>query len=382
MYISRLILKNWRNFRFVDQALGSRVFLVGPTASGKTNFLDAISFLRDLAAPGFGGLQKAISIRDGVSKIRCLSARQEPTIELDIRFSHDDSEEEAWRYSLAIDHDPKFNNQCMVIHERAWKNGEILLDRPDEGDDQDPIRLHHTHLEQVNANRSFREIAQYLSAIRYANPLPMMMRDPKAHPGIHSERTNWGQGFFDRLLMTQERTRRARLKKIEDALKLANPRLKRLTDTRDDQGTPHLEAMYDHWRPNAGKQNETQFSDGTLRLIFMLWSVQECPAALLLEEPEQSLHASLVRRLHQLLDRVQGKPKTQLFLSTHSSDLVAEPPAQEVLLFIPESEGTRVAAASTHRGISTLLQRGYETHRDPDILPIVVNRDQLDLFEG
>jgi len=46
MIISRLILRNWRNFRFIDIDLTDRVFIVGPNASGKSNLLDALRFLK------------------------------------------------------------------------------------------------------------------------------------------------------------------------------------------------------------------------------------------------------------------------------------------------------------------------------------------------
>lgn len=39
---TKLYLKNWRNFGEVEVALPRRAFLVGPNASGKTNFLDAL----------------------------------------------------------------------------------------------------------------------------------------------------------------------------------------------------------------------------------------------------------------------------------------------------------------------------------------------------
>ncbi len=37
-------LVNWKNFSSVDVELQQRVFLVGPNASGKSNFLDAFRF--------------------------------------------------------------------------------------------------------------------------------------------------------------------------------------------------------------------------------------------------------------------------------------------------------------------------------------------------
>ena len=42
----RLNLQSWRNFTEVEVDLQRRVFLVGPNASGKSNFLDVFRFLR------------------------------------------------------------------------------------------------------------------------------------------------------------------------------------------------------------------------------------------------------------------------------------------------------------------------------------------------
>ena len=59
MIVSKLVLRNWRNFRSVDVPLTDRVFVIGPNASGKSNLLDVLSFLRDIAKAG-GGLQGAV----------------------------------------------------------------------------------------------------------------------------------------------------------------------------------------------------------------------------------------------------------------------------------------------------------------------------------
>ena len=69
-------LENWRNFTSVDVDLSKRVFLVGPNASGKSNFLDVFRFLRDIVLSG--GFQQAVTNgRNGVSLLRCLAARRE-----------------------------------------------------------------------------------------------------------------------------------------------------------------------------------------------------------------------------------------------------------------------------------------------------------------
>ena len=72
MRFDHVRLENWKNFKRVDLALQRRVFLVGPNAAGKSNFLDAFRFLSDLVIIG-GGLQSAVNKRDGVSNIRFAS---------------------------------------------------------------------------------------------------------------------------------------------------------------------------------------------------------------------------------------------------------------------------------------------------------------------
>src|SRR3972149_2964913 len=102
MRISHVDLYSWKNFRKVNVKLTDRVFLVGPNASGKSNFLDALRFLRDLAAPG-GGLQYAVFERGGVSKIRCLAARQDPAVGIKVQLA--EGSRNVWSYEI------KFNQQ-------------------------------------------------------------------------------------------------------------------------------------------------------------------------------------------------------------------------------------------------------------------------------
>ena len=88
MKVRRITLKNWKNFALAEAEIRDRVFLVGPNASGKSNFLDAFRFLRDLASTG-GGFQEAISRRGGVTAIRCLAARRYPDVTISVRIEDD-----------------------------------------------------------------------------------------------------------------------------------------------------------------------------------------------------------------------------------------------------------------------------------------------------
>jgi len=351
---SNMQLKNWKNFASCNVDLSNRVFLVGPNAAGKSNLLDVFRFLRDLASPG-GGFQEAIRRRGGVNAIRCLAARRDPTIELRVTLQARETSPR-WEYALGFNQDQQ--RRARITKESVLRNGETLLERPSEDDKQDLDRLTQTHLEQVNVNRSFREIASFFESIRYLHIVPQLVREPDRSVGRSND--PFGGDFLEQMAKTQERTRIARLQKIREALRVAVPQLSEIELWRDDRGTPHLRGKYEHWRPQGAWQTEEQFSDGTLRLMGLLWVAMETGGPLLLEEPELSLHPEIVRFLPQMFARVQRRTGRQIMLSTHSPDLLRDEgiALPEVLLLRPRAEGTDVSPANAFPDIKDLLQGG------------------------
>jgi predicted ATPase len=155
------------------------------------------------------------------------------------------------------------------------------------------------------------------------------------------------------------------LKLIQDVLTIAVPQFRELQLKRDDNtGAPHLEVVYQHWRSNkAGRQDENQFSDGTLRLIGLLWALQEGSGLLLMEEPELSLHKGIVTQLAAFIHRAQMRSKRsprQVFISTHSVDLLSAEgiDAQELLIFRPSDNGTSVSRGDQIDTVRSLMESG------------------------
>ncbi|HZP43167.1 MAG TPA: AAA family ATPase [Candidatus Binatia bacterium] len=352
MKIRKITLKNWKNFAQLDAEIRDRVFLVGPNASGKSNFLDAFRFLRDLASTG-GGFQAAVGRRGGVTAIRCLAARRYPDVTIAITVEDDT---DRWDYGLSFYQDNQ--RRPMVRTERVRRGSQSLLERPTDEDADDPTRLTQTYLEQVNVNQPFRALASFFASIRYLHIVPQLVREPDRSVG----RTNdpFGGDFLEQVARTPERTRKARLERIQEVLRVAVPQLEEIELTRDPRGTPHLRGRYQHWRPRGAWQTEEQFSDGTLRLMGLLWVAMDKEGPLLLEEPELSLHPDIVRVLPQMLARVQRRTGRQILLSTHSPDLLRDEGIglDEVLLLVPKSEGTEVTTAGSHRDIRDLLEGG------------------------
>ena len=374
----RLRLGNWKNFRDVDVEVRDRMFLVGANAAGKSNLLDAFRFLRDLASPG-GGFGEAVGRRGGVSVIRCLAARRYSDVEIDVELQEEGAEGR-WRYEIAFHQDKQ--RRPLLRRERVSRDGKTIVDRPDMDDRNDPARLTQTHIEQVNMNLAFRDLAAFFASVRYLHIVPQLVREPDRSIGRAND--PYGGDFLEQVAKTPERTRSSRLKKIEKALRIAVPQLEEIALARDDRGVPHLRGKYQHWRAQGAWQGEEQFSDGTLRLMGLLWGIMEKGGPLLLEEPELSLHPEIVRVLPEMLARVQRRTARQLFLSTHSPELLLDEGigVDETLLFFPETEGAKVVSAASLTDVRALLEGGLSMAEAAIPKTSPPKARQLSLFSG
>ena len=193
----------------VNVPLRERQFIVGPNASGKSNLLDIFRFLRDIVKTDGGGLQKAVKDRGGVSNIRCLSARQDPEVAIEIHIADVPDAPVKWRYSVGFRQQPREQHRTYITHERVWKEDKLLLDRPDENDNEDPDRLTQTALEQNAVNAKFREIAQFLGNVTYLHLVPQLIRFADAIQGKIIEDDPYGQGFLEKIASVHPSTRRS-----------------------------------------------------------------------------------------------------------------------------------------------------------------------------
>lgn len=346
MRLTKLQVKNWRNFHEIDFRLGQRLIIVGANATGKSNLLDVFRFLRDIASPQ-GGLSSAIENRGGLSTIRNLNARNFNNGHVEILVVMDDGGEE-WTYNLAISRESSGLRRPTVAKEVVTRAGETILSRPNAADNADPVLLTQTHLEQIASNTKFRDVARFFEGIRYSHPSPQSIR--------HSSPTRTssdavGNGLIAEINATQERTRLACLKRIQAALQTAVPNFESLKLEIDKAGHPHLVAAFKNWRKNPANQLETEFSDGTLRLIALLWAVLSQPRSegiLLLEEPEISLNREIIQQLPSMIASVQRGKDMQVVMTSHSPDLLDDEgvASEEILVLTRGDENTQASLLS------------------------------------
>ena len=366
MIISKIELFNWKNFHRCEVGVQERCFVVGANAAGKSNFIDALRFLRDVAKQG-GGLQTAVRVRGGITKIRCLAAREQSNVKLAIELSESDSRELCWHYELNFKHTGGGirENQVKIVSEKVFSGREqrYVLDRSAETLGEDEETLKYTYLEQPNANKDFRVIQQFLQNVEYLNVVPQMVRESASSSYSGDKEDYYGRNFLKRLALLNDNTRRSYVRKINEFLKLAVPQLEELSFVKDEIGVPHLEARYVHWRARGSKQQEMQFSDGTLRLIGFLFALIDSNGVLLLEEPEINLHPGIVAQFPEFIAKIQRVKKggRQVFITTHSYDILSNEgiAPEEVLLLTNSPEGTEVEVLSNVEKAKNILAAGF-----------------------
>ena len=361
MRLTHVTVKNWRNFKQADFELQDRMLLIGPNASGKSNLLDALRFLGEVASPG-GGFQNAVARRGGMARLRCLAARYFNKGRVTLRIAiGDDERPSRWSYEVTFTAEQRGRRRPILYEEIVETDAGRVLGRPTPDDEEDRERMTQTYLEQVNANREFRPIVDYLRSIRYLHLVPHLIREPE-RAGDRAD-DPYGADFLLRIAETPEKTRRRRLQRINEALRVAVPQLDELALEQDQLGRWHLEARYKHWRPQPALQNERDFSDGTLRLIGLLWSLLDGAKSggpVLLEEPELSLHSSVVRQLPTILSKVRRAGGPQVLLTTHSNEVLEDSGLgkDEVVILKPGEEGTEAHPAAAEPDVQALLDSG------------------------
>ncbi|MCZ0857969.1 AAA family ATPase [Actinomyces israelii] len=348
MRITHLAASNWRNFKNVEFDVGERLFVVGPNAAGKSNLLDVFRFLADIVGQG-GGLASAIERRGGLGKVRSLFSRTNAKGRLVVDVRLQDGQD-SWRYRLSVKGEGKGRNRPVVDEELVMKNGEELLRRPDDRDREDEVLLTQTHLEQIASNQRFRPIADYFDRVQYFHLVPQIIRDPSR--ALVANDDPFGSDFIVQMNATAPRTRDAWLRRMQEALRAAVPGFVSLTIESDPAGRPHLIAGYKNWRSAPSRQNEADFSDGTLRLIGLLWAIIKTPTSpgiLLLEEPELSLNSAIVRILPSMLAQARRSSDLQVILSTHAPEILDDEgiSPSEVLVLRVTDDGSRAALLSS-----------------------------------
>lgn len=338
MKITQIYLRNWRCFSSAGVPVGSRLIITGPCGSGKTSFLDAFCFLRDLACGQT--LEEAVGKRGGLSHLRNFEARY-PETDVILMVSLRDNQKNDWLYRLRFGEE---GSNLIIKEEIIWQASTLLMRRPDREDKKNIARRKESCLSPRLISLSLEALARVFRSFHYENPQPELLKNLKVAMAIGSDFS--GHDLLARIAKTPDRIKNIRLKRISEVLPRLIEGFGQLRMERNFFGQWHLLASYSHWRPRVSWQNWAQWPDGSLRLFSIFWSILEKDTPLLIEEPEIGLHpeaVSSVPRIMRELVRISHRPP-QLIITTHHPCILKDRMIRtaEIVLLIPDKRGSKV----------------------------------------
>jgi major membrane immunogen (membrane-anchored lipoprotein) len=325
------MLGNWKNFREVDVRVPDRLFLVGANASGKSNFMDALRFLKGVAIGG--GLKEAVRLRGGGVLLKNWAAPAHEPIYIQVEVV---DENKFWTYSLSFvvtqdtsEMTEREVDMVQVVYEYASCDGQVLLSLPDDESYRSSKRSTYAAL---STNR-FRSYAH--SLVEFLDSVTSEYDCVK----VFSEIGAPSMGPLE-----------SKLELIEEAFRELVPNFKPLTAL--------LRSIKDK---NYFGSGGPFFSKGTYQLFGLLWEALTGKGTLLLENPESYLHQTVVEKLPFVLRKLNTD--RQLIISTHSPRLLQDEGIglNEVLVFIPSAveSVTRVVPASKLENVRALVEGGH-----------------------
>jgi predicted ATPase len=406
-FLRRVRIRGYKSIAFCDVTLEPLTLLVGRNASGKSNFLDALAFLRDALEDG---LDWALESHGGVS-VFCLEPRTNrlmfeiesefPSYQMICRATYRVELALSGRKQLEVEHeylkvdDITNGRSCSFTAARGRVSWHGLESFHEGGHRRVPSEEHPVEeggdpvypslfapyradrlLLGVIGSQPFIDLAEGMRSAGFFNFHPNSIREPQpsvGSPVLKRDGRNLARAIEGLKEIEEDDVARvaAYLRAIVpgvegfEVVPVADRETIRFRVRSRAEGTP-LE-LY-----------ASSMSDGTLRALAALVAAFQIilptgPALVGIEEPETALHPAAMRALVDALD--EATLRTQILLTTHSAEMLDNPTIKpENVRVVQLVDGQTVigpvdeaSVEIVRRNLSTLGDLERENHLEPDL---------------
>ncbi len=367
--IKRIKVKNFKSFDELDIELGPFNVLIGPNASGKSNFVQIFRFLRDIAVHG---LDNAVSLQGDASFLQNLKIGCENPLEIEIILSYNETirvrstiqgggesrlQGEQLIYSFSIKYDAE-TDSFKLIDERLRVNGEFIKGQykdnkweeksqpekghiiykkkmgtimyaaessssdmelwPDTlpqllGKDEDDFLLlqirENMYVPPAPALSIFKHIGLY-----NLNPELFKYAQPRAGL-LELQESGGNSAVVLKRVLADERRRKRFMVYLKDLLPFAED----LTVESDFQN--FLMIMLKESYHNGTKMPGYLLSDGTMSIIGLIDVVLfENRPLIIIDEPDQDIHPFLASRIAEMMK--EQSAQKQIIITTHNATMI------------------------------------------------------------
>jgi predicted ATPase len=347
-FIQRVVLRSYKSISKCDIHLQPLTYLVGQNGAGKSNFLDALHFVRDALT---GTLDNALSERGGLDEVRRRSRGHPNHIGIRLEFRLPDGREGWYAFSIGAMASGGYEVQsedCIITGIGKGPFFRIAKGLLRSSSEATFPSVTHDRLALVAASglTAFRPVFDALTAMGFYNLNPKVMRElQKPQDGRLLKPV--GENIAS-VIGHLKRVAPERLMAIREYLQSVVPTVQGL----ERKAIGPMETL-EFRQDVAGSEHPWRFlaqnmSDGTLRALGVMTAllqsnVDYSPTLIGIEEPETALHPAASAALREVL--VEASRHTQVLVTSHSPDLLDDQDidADSILSVISEGGETKIA---------------------------------------
>lgn len=368
--IKRLHIKNFLSLRDIDLELTQRNVLVGPNMSGKSNLIECLAFLTQVAV---SGLRQALLDRNGFAEIAWKGSPGEQRVSIALSFEQRAPEEPPTEYQYEISLVGSQTGFVSIEKETivAEKEGRrhILAELADgQGTTMHPDgrKISSTTgspstsaLEMSVPGWKGMEVRNFMASWRFYKLIPDLMKS--ANPAVEQKFLSRTGDNLSSWLMTLNTKYPEEFRRLKQVASDAMPGLLEILSPPTQFATTYLLTKEKHLRSPV---NIWRMADGELAFLGLLSLIlapgQLSAPVFCVEEPESHLHPRLMDTLVEVWSQVQlewGENPAQVILTTHSPYLVDRMRLED-LVVLERTEGeTRCTRPSSKTHLRELLEK-------------------------
>ncbi|MFM7406991.1 MAG: AAA family ATPase [Cuspidothrix sp.] len=354
--LKKLILENWKSFRYAELPLDPLTVLVGTNASGKSNVVEALEFLQRIAngeniETALAGDKKLPSIHGGVEW-----AARKPEQGFTLRvFVYGEYAKKDYFYTITIETQ---KNIGVVDESLSLIKDQSSIDNNYDSDKEmlfqaDRSNSHNSNMKvkfydytyDIYGNIKFRHNQSILSQVNglsiemvkaitvnsetlqnlfILNPIPSTMRDySRLSDKLESDASNIA-GFLAAL--PDEKKIRVESNLSDYIKNLPEGDIQKVWAEKVGRfGTDAMLYCQEEWKPGEITEIDARsMSDGTLRFLAILTALLTRPegSQIVIEEIDNGLHPSRAALLVKILKEIGTKRNIDILLTTHNPALL------------------------------------------------------------
>lgn len=347
VHIRKVGLKNYKSIASCSVELGGINVLVGRNGAGKSNFLDALRFVKESLEYS---LDYAIKTRGGVDNVRRRSTGHPHNFQIGLEVQLPGSREAKYGFEISVAKRGVFFVKKEILQIFNTKGERCVFYKVEDGqvidatfDTMPPVSRDRLYLTNAAGLPEFRPVYEALLQIGLYNLNPESIRGLQ-EPDMGSLLSRDG-GNIASVIERMQRECPSTVERvnsylkmivhdIEEVKRIALGPMETLEFKQAVEGAGHP------WRFHAANM-----SDGTLRALGCLvaisqLSMDEIPIRMVgIEEPEAALHPAATGSL---IDAIgECAERTQVLLTTHSADLLDHiDPVKDRLFVVQSYKGT------------------------------------------